>query len=95
MAPKYPDTEGKIKDIKTEVDRMNTLLYAVVVILLFMVGNMLIDSWNNKKASLENFANQLNQQNLNLQELNHKLNLETEINNKLKDLKTKNPYLKI
>lgn len=62
-----------IDNLKISVDKMNTLLFAVVVILLFMVGNMLIDSWNNKSANLENLQYQINQENVQLQRLNDSL----------------------
>ncbi len=58
-----------------QIDKLNNFMYAVVLILLVMVAGMLIDVWNNKSGSLENFANQINQQNLELQRLNDKLEI--------------------
>lgn len=60
----YSEAEGKLKEIKTEVDKINTLLFAVVVILLLMVGNMLIDSWNNKGASYQSLVDKVNDTNI-------------------------------
>jgi hypothetical protein len=70
---KEPFGTGEEGATKSDIEKINVLLFAVVVVLLFMVGNMLIDSWNNKSASLENFSSQINQQNIQLQKLNDKL----------------------
>lgn len=59
--------------IQKQIDQLNNFAYAVILILLVMVAGMLIDTWNNKSGSLENFANQINQQNIQLQRLNDNL----------------------
>ena len=70
MAAQYDDINGKLKDVKDEVSKINNLLFAVVIIMLLMVGFNLIEAWNNKGASYENLSNQINQQNIQLQRLN-------------------------
>lgn len=69
----YKDMGGKIKDVEDKVDKINTLLSAVVIIMLLMVGFNLIEAWNNKGASYQNFAEQINQQNIQLQKMNDNL----------------------
>jgi hypothetical protein len=59
---------------KTKViERLETLTYLGFFILLLMLGTVLIDIWNNKGASSENLASQINQQNVELQSISDKL----------------------
>ena len=58
MVKQY-DIEGDLKNVKTEVEKLNNLLFVVVLIMLIMVAQMLMESWNTKGASYQNFANQI------------------------------------
>lgn len=63
MSKSFDDINGKIQDVKNEVDKINNLLWVVVIIMLLMVGNMLIDSWNNKGASYQSLIDKVNDTN--------------------------------
>jgi hypothetical protein len=69
-SPQTPQTPGVSPE---EFQSFKNILWAVVIIMLLMVGFNLIEAWNNKSASLENFASQINQQNIQLQKLNDSL----------------------
>ena len=67
IPPQAPQTPGISP---TEFESFKNILMAVVLIMLLMVVFNLIEAWNNKGASYQNFASQINQQNLQLQKLN-------------------------
>lgn len=70
---------ARSKQLSNDIDkakRNSESIFALTLlgflIVVFMLGAMVIDSLNNKSVSTENLANQINQQNLELQRLNNK-----------------------
>ncbi|MDE1875054.1 MAG: hypothetical protein KGH68_03245 [Patescibacteria group bacterium] len=53
----------------TEFASFKNILWAAVIIMLLMVAQMLMESWNNKNASYEAMTQQINQQNIEIQKL--------------------------
>jgi hypothetical protein len=53
----------------TEFQSFKNILWAVVIIMILMVAQMLMESWNNKNASYGALMGQVNQQNIEIQRL--------------------------
>lgn len=53
----------------TEFASFKNILWAVVIVMLLMVAQMVIEAWNNKDSSDASLTEQINQQNVEMQQL--------------------------